>query len=78
MAKFRAPRGTHPEDFVTNYFKGGVKGVDMDEVPAKWGRRYEISFEKQRQLGKRWARVRAESRCACVLRYCQNLNYDAQ
>ena len=68
MAKFRAPRGTHPEDFVKNYFKGGVRGLDMDEVPLKLGRRLRIIDAKQRQLGERWARVRAESGCACLLR----------
>jgi len=67
-AKFRAPRGTHPEDFVKNYFKGGVRGVDMDEVPTKWGKRVGIIDTKQRQLGNHWGRVQAESRCACVLR----------
>jgi hypothetical protein len=34
VGKFRAPRGTQPEDFVNNYFKGGVKGVDMDPGPG--------------------------------------------
>jgi hypothetical protein len=69
VAKFRAPRGVGVEHFGKNYFKGGVRGVDMDEVPqAKSAKRFYILEAKQMQLGKRWARVQAESRCACELR----------
>ena len=57
MAKFRAPRGTRPVDFVKNHFKGAVTGADMDQVLEKLGRRIQILCAKQTQLSRRWARA---------------------
>jgi hypothetical protein len=63
FAKFRAPRGTSPEDFVKNYFKGTLVGKDLDEeaimddMPDKFDR----AHEEQREL----VELRNRSLCAC-------------
>jgi hypothetical protein len=68
VAKFRAPRGTEPEDFVKNYFEGGVKGVDMDQVLPEYGKRYDDLLAEQRELCKLRGQAEAQSRCACKLK----------
>jgi hypothetical protein len=68
VGKFRAPRGTEAEDFVKNYFKGGVKGVDMDRVLPNYGNHYDDLLAEQRELGKLRKQAEAESRCACKLK----------
>jgi hypothetical protein len=67
VAKFRVPHGTNAEEFVKNYFKGAVKGVDMDRVQPKYGRNYDILICEERELAKLWSQAQAESRCACMM-----------
>jgi hypothetical protein len=74
VAKFRAPCGTTPDEFVEKYFKGAIKGVDMDEVVPHWnGEDDEEYYEyadrvrkEQAELAKLWMKARRQSACACV------------
>jgi len=67
LAKFRAPRGTMVSDFVKNYFRGGVKGVDMDLVlpENEYERDYQTLRKEERDLAKLQAQAEAQSRCVC-------------
>jgi hypothetical protein len=66
VGKFRAPRGTAVENFVKNYFKGGVKGVDMDQVLPKYGKHYDDVLAEQGKLMALRDQAEAQSRCACT------------
>ena len=66
IAKFRAPRGTCAGDFVKNYFKGAVKGVDMDRVLPRRESKDGLYIQKERKkLVKLHKQALYQSRCAC-------------
>jgi hypothetical protein len=69
VAKFRVPRGTAPEIFAKDYFKGAVKGVDMDEVHP--GEDYDSPKcqefrDEQEELGRLRIKAQSQSVCACA------------
>jgi hypothetical protein len=74
VAKFRAPCGTAPEEFVEKYFKGAIKGVDMDEVVPLWDMEDNEEYYKhadrvrkeQSELAKLWQKAQCQSACACA------------
>ena len=67
VARFRSTRGTMPEDFVKNHFRGAVMGVDMDRVcrPLK---AYNAAYLMKEQADLVELRKDAESQfgCACA------------
>lgn len=65
VGKFWVPPGTDAEDFVKNYFRGAIKGVDMDQVLPEYGSKYDSLKEEQRELAKLQAEAHDQSRCAC-------------
>jgi hypothetical protein len=67
VGKFRVPRGTNAEDFVKNYFRGAIKGVDMDQVLPEYGSKYDSLMEEERELTKLQAEAHDQSRCACII-----------
>jgi len=62
VGRFRSPRGTMPEDFVKNYFRGAVLGVDMDPVDHHEAYNYAYLSKQQEKLVKQREEVESQSR----------------
>jgi hypothetical protein len=65
VGKFWAPLGMNGEDFVKNYFRGAVKGVDMDQVLPDYGSKYDNLVREEAELAKLQDQARVQSCCAC-------------
>jgi hypothetical protein len=70
VAKFRhVPRGTAPQEFVKHYFKGAVKGVDMDEIHPREdynGPERKRLRDEQVELARLFREAQSQSACACA------------
>ena len=65
VARFRSPRGTMPEDFVKNHFRGAVMGVDMDQIHPYEAYGTSYLAKEQAELVKQREEVESQSGCAC-------------
>ena len=66
MAKFCSTRGTIPEDFVKNHFKGAVMGIDMNEVYPYLAYGILSLEESQGDLVQECKEVKDQSGCICT------------
>ena len=66
VAKFRSTRGTMPEDFVRNHFKGAIMGVDMDQIHLSLAHNSTSLMKDQAELVNRRKEAESQSGCMCA------------